>query len=91
MIRTAVTEIGIFLIPFVVYAAFLLATRAGVLHPDSWRMNRVMPLTATALVLIISSLLLLERKSGSPPGATYEPAHMENGVLVPGRDVLKSK
>ncbi|MEA2862063.1 MAG: hypothetical protein QOC84_19, partial [Bradyrhizobium sp.] len=29
MIRPAFTEIGIFLIPFVVYAAFLLATRSG--------------------------------------------------------------
>ena len=32
MIRPVLTEIGIFLIPFAVYALFLLATRSGVLH-----------------------------------------------------------
>ena len=30
MIRTVLTEIGIFLIPFAVYAIFLIATRSGV-------------------------------------------------------------
>ena len=36
MIRPVLTEIALFLAPFVVYAVFLWATRAGVLHPDSW-------------------------------------------------------
>ena len=31
MIRPAFTEIGIFLIPFAVYALFLVATRSGLL------------------------------------------------------------
>ena len=33
MIRPIFTEIGLFLTPFVIYAAFLIATRAGVLDP----------------------------------------------------------
>ena len=36
MIRSALSEIGIFLIPFAVYALFLLATRSGVLLHTSW-------------------------------------------------------
>ena len=36
MIRPIVSEIGLFLVPFVIYAAFLLATRAGILHPNAW-------------------------------------------------------
>jgi hypothetical protein len=35
MIRPIATEIGLFLIPFVVYAAFLLAMRAGTLQPNA--------------------------------------------------------
>ena len=36
MIRPVLTEIALFLAPFVVYAIFLWATRGGVLHPESW-------------------------------------------------------
>lgn len=36
MIRPALTEILLFAAPFAAYALFLFATRAGVLHPDSW-------------------------------------------------------
>ena len=36
MIRPIAMEIGLFLTPFVVYAAFLIATRAGVLDPNAW-------------------------------------------------------
>ena len=87
MIRQLLTEFGVFLIPFAAYATFLLATRAGLLAPESWPMARVVWLTASALVLIIASLLLLAHFSGAPPGSIYEPAHVENGVLVPGREI----
>ena len=36
MIRPVLTELALFLAPFVVYAIFLWATRAGVLDPESW-------------------------------------------------------
>ena len=41
MIRPVLTELALFLAPFVVYALFLWATRAGVLHPDSWSLPRI--------------------------------------------------
>ena len=41
MIRPALTEIGIFLIPFGVYALFLLATRSAILAPSSWPIQMV--------------------------------------------------
>lgn len=86
MIRPVLTEIGIFLIPFVLYAAFLFANRAGVLVPGSWPMRVVGRLAVISLVLTIVSLLLLAHFSGAPPGSTYVPAHIENGRLVPGVD-----
>jgi hypothetical protein len=84
MIRPAFTEIGIFLIPFVVYALFLVATRSGLLVQSSWPVNVVGKLLLGALLLVVASFILLAQFSGAPPNSTYIPAHMENGRLVPG-------
>ena len=84
MIRQALTEIGIFLIPFGVYVLFLLATRSGVLAPSSWPIQIVARLVLGSLLLVIISLVMLAQFSGSPPHSTYVPAHVENGKLVPG-------
>ena len=84
MIRPALTEIGIFLIPFGVYALFLLATRSGVLAPASWPIQVLARLVIGSLLLVIVSLVMLAQFSGSSPNSTYIPAHVENGKLVPG-------
>jgi hypothetical protein len=84
MIRTVLTEIGVFLIPFAVYAIFLIATRAGVTLPASWPLDMLAKLTLVALVLVIVSFVLLAELTGAPPNSTYVPAHIENGKLVPG-------
>lgn len=86
MIRPVLTEIGIFLIPFAVYALFVIASRADVLHPSSWPLRIVLRLAIIAFVLVIASLLLLAHFSGAKPGATYIPAHIENGKFIPGTD-----
>jgi hypothetical protein len=84
MIRPALTEIGIFLIPFGVYVLFLLATRSAVFAPSSWPVQMVARLVIGSLLLVIISLVLLAQFSGSSPNSTYVPAHVENGKLVPG-------
>ncbi|HLZ04320.1 MAG TPA: DUF6111 family protein [Bradyrhizobium sp.] len=84
MIRPALTEIGIFLIPFGVYVLFLLATRSGILAPASWPIQMVARLALGSLLLVMLSLVLLAQFSGSAPNSTYIPAHIENGKLVPG-------
>jgi hypothetical protein len=86
MIRPIFTELALFLAPFVAYALFLWATRAGVLDVSAWSLPRLMWLTITALVLVIGSFLALAQFSGAPPGSTYVPAHLENGRLVPGAE-----
>lgn len=86
MIRPVLTEVGIFLIPFAVYAAYLLATRSGVFTQNSWPLRVVVKLAIVAFLLTILSLVLLAHFSGAPPNSTYVPAHMENGKLVPGID-----
>ena len=84
MIRPVLTEIGIFLIPFAVYALFLVATRAGVFDQASWPVSLVAKLVLGSLLLVIVSFLFLAEFSGAPPESTYEPAHLDHGKLVPG-------
>ena len=54
MIRPAFTEIGIFLIPFAVYALFLIATRSGLLMQSSWPAQRVAKLVLGSLLLVVT-------------------------------------
>ena len=85
MIRPVFTELVLFLTPFAVYAAFLVATRKGLLDAGSWPLSRIAWLAIAALVLMIGSFVGLAQFGGVPPGSTYTPAHVENGKLVPGR------
>jgi hypothetical protein len=84
MIRPALTEIGIFVIPFAVYALFLIATRSGLLLQSSWPIRLVAKLALGSLLLVLASFILLAHFSGASPNSTYVPAHIENGRLVPG-------
>jgi hypothetical protein len=84
MIRPVLTEIGIFLIPFGVYALFLIATRSGIFVQSSWPIHLVARLMLGSLLLVILSLVMLANFSGGAPHSTYIPAHIENGKLVPG-------
>jgi hypothetical protein len=86
MIRPALTEIGIFLIPFVVYAVFLVASRSDLLTRSSWPVIVVGRLLLGSLLLVVLSLILLAQFSGAPPHSTYVPAHLENGKLIPGAE-----
>jgi Family of unknown function (DUF6111) len=83
MIRPIATEIGLFLIPFAVYAAFLVATRAGILHPNAWTLPRLAGLVIASLILIIGSLIALVEFGRPPADSIYVPAHTENGKFVP--------
>ena len=84
MIRPVLTEVGIFLIPFAVYAAFLIATRSGLLVQASWPLHVIAKLSIGALLLVVISFVFLAHFSGAPPNSTYIPAHIEDGKFVPG-------
>jgi hypothetical protein len=86
MIRIGFTELLLFATPFVLYAVFLAATRAGVLDVQSWPLSRVITLAIVAFALVIGSFLYFANFTGAPPGSTYVPAHMEDGKFVPGTE-----
>ena len=86
MIRPVLTELALFLSPFIAYALFLVVTRSAVLDATSWSPKLIASLAIVALALMIGSFVYLAHFAGAPPGATYEPAHIdENGLFVPGR------
>ena len=87
MIRPVFTEIALFLAPFVVYAIYLVATKSALLTLASWPPKVLATLAICALVLMIGSFVYLAHFAGAPIGSTYEPAHVENGKLMPGRVV----
>ena len=84
MIRPFLVEISLFLTPFVAYAVFVWATRAGVLRPDAWSLPVLGWLILAAFALMIASFVVMAQFGGAPPNSTYVPAHLENGQLVPG-------
>lgn len=84
MIRPVLTEIALFAAPFVLYAVFLWATKAGIMDIESWPLARLAWLTIVALALVVGSFIFFAHFSGSRPGSTYVPAHLENGKFVPG-------
>jgi hypothetical protein len=84
MIRPVFTEVILFLAPFVLYAVFLWATKAGVMDLESWPLSRIAWLTIAALVLVVGSFIYFAHFTGAPPGSTYVPAHIEDGKFVPG-------
>jgi hypothetical protein len=85
MIRPVFTELALFLAPFVAYAIYLVATKAALMTLSSWPPKVLASLAIVALMLMIGSFIYLSHFSGSPPGSTYEPAHIEDGQFVPGR------
>lgn len=83
MIRVILEEGGIFLAPFVLFAVVLLLRRQQILHLPSWSPNIVW-LAMAGLVLVLASFLdagFFEPR----PMSGFEPTHVENGQVVPGR------
>jgi len=84
MIRPILIEIGLFIAPFVIYAALLMVTPGAALQPSAWSAQRIATLGIVGFILMLGSFVIFAQFSGAPPGSTYVPAHIENGKFVPG-------
>lgn len=83
MLRNLLEEILLFFLPFAVFATWLIATRRNPFDVDHWS-GRKFILAVIGITLAIGSILYAFQFADRHTGA-YEPAHMENGQLVPGR------
>ena len=84
MVRPLFTEVALFLTPFVLYAAYLWATRNGVLDPGAWPPMRLAWLLLASVLLMTGFFVMLAQFGGVPARSTYVPAHLDNGKLEPG-------
>ena len=83
MIRALVEEALLFLLPFVLFALFLMARRKNPLARASWG-GQMTWLVMAGLLCIVAVLLATALTADRQTGA-FEPTHMENGRLVPGQ------
>lgn len=83
MIRAALQEIALFLLPFALFAIVLLLQRKNVLHVESWSRHFVW-LASAGLVIVIASFLAAGWFGERHVGQRYIPPHLENGRPVPG-------
>lgn len=84
MWRAAAESVGLFFAPFLLFAVYLVLRARYPLAVEHWTRSRVASLIlaglAAALVGVVALTLIAPRGQG-----VYVPAHVENGVLVPGR------
>lgn len=84
MIRAVLESVGLFLIPFAVFAFYLILRARYPLAVEHWTKGRLSWLALAGLAAVAGGLVALN--ASSPRGhGVYIPAHLDHGVLVPGR------
>jgi hypothetical protein len=73
-----------FLIPFAIYALWLLVTRRTVRNADDWTVKTITYLALAGAAVLILAIVFFVHYDREPPGGRYVPAHIENGKIVPG-------
>jgi hypothetical protein len=82
--RNVVESLALFLSPFAVYALYLVLRARYPLKAEHWTRGRASVMTLIGLGAAVLGLVAIN--AFAPRGrGVYIPAHVENGVLVPGR------
>ena len=82
--RTVLEPLALFLSPFAVYALYLALRARYPLEIEHWTRGRVSIMTLIGLAAAVLGFIAINAFAPRGRGA-YVPAHIENGVLVPGR------
>jgi len=86
MVRLFLLNAILFLLPFLIYAGWLYATRGSASGAAAWSLKTVVSLAAVGALIMVIGLLVFIHFNGAPPGAVYEPARIdEQGRIVPGQ------
>lgn len=81
--RAIAEPLVLFLSPFAAYAVFLVLRSRYPLAVEHWTQGRVSIMTLLGLAAAVLGLVAVDAFAPRGKGV-YVPAHMENGVLVPG-------
>jgi uncharacterized membrane protein len=84
MARVALTEIVLFLAPFVVFALYLRFGRGLDSLLAGWSTTAFAVCTLIAVVLVAGSLYVIEWEGRGPTTGRYVPPTWKDGVLTPG-------
>jgi hypothetical protein len=85
MMRLVAFDALFFLVPFAVYALWLVITRGSLANIADWQARTIAWLAAGGAVLMVAVLVVFVHIGAPPAGGTYIPAHVdEDGTIVPG-------
>ncbi len=76
-----------FLLPFILYGGWLLATRGTLNNRSDWPGRVILGLVAVGAVVMTIGLVVLTSFSGAGVDTQYRPAVVRDGQLVPGEFV----
>ncbi len=84
MARFIALDFVFFLMPFAIYAIWLLFTRGSMFNIPDWEVRTIAYLGIAGAVLLMGAVLAFATFGTAPPDGVYVPAHMEDGKLIPG-------
>lgn len=82
MIRVIITQLILFLLPFLIYAGYLFLTQK--LHKQAWIDAPRYWLVMAGLGISLIGFVVMSVIDNNPLGDTYIPAHLVDGKVVPG-------
>lgn len=83
MLRIALIDLLFFALPFLIYAAYMIAVK-GVAPANVLRSAPVLWLLAAGFGLMLIVLVTLVQFSGGERDGTYRPSVIEDGMIKPG-------
>lgn len=83
MVRVVLVDIILFLLPFMIYAAYMVWVK-GVAPKSAMSGAPVLWLIAAGFAVLIVGFFLLVDFSGGAREGTYHPSVLEDGVIKPG-------
>jgi hypothetical protein len=83
MLRALFESVGLFLLPFLMFAAYLVLRLRYPLQLEHWTRGRLATLTLVGLAAALAGIVALGLFAPRGKG-TIIPEHIENGVLIPG-------
>jgi hypothetical protein len=87
MIRRALFELLLFLLPFALYAVYLKLAKEEPAETKSVRAHPWTVLFVSGLLLVAASFLIWGIQDGAGQQGVYVPPHVEDGRVVPGQVV----
>jgi hypothetical protein len=83
MLRIALIDILLFSLPFLLYAAYMVAVR-GTAPDHLWQGAPLFWLLAAGCGMLLVTMATLIQFSGGLPSGTYHPPSLQDGVVKPG-------